>query len=104
MPFIQPFGRFLKVKGKTTRCFSKDNFCDNVGISVEDHIENVSNVAKQNGYMVYFLDDVLFKELPINQVEFLFALLETGHLIDDEKSSTFNSPASSKSLKFSSYK
>ena len=55
MLFIQPFGRFMKVK--TTRCFSKENFCDNVGISVEDHIENVSNLAKQNGY---FLDDVLF--------------------------------------------
>jgi hypothetical protein len=43
MLFIQPFGRFMKVKGKTTRCFSKENFYDNVGISVEDHIENVSN-------------------------------------------------------------
>jgi hypothetical protein len=103
MPFLQPFGRFLKVKGKTTRCFSKENFCDEIGISVEDHIEKVSTAAKENGYSVYFLDDINFKDLPLNQVEFLFALFENrGHLI--EEGASMSSPMSSKSLNFTNFK
>ena len=103
MPFLQPFGRFTKVKGKTTRCFSKENFCDAIGVTVEEHIEKVSNSAKENGYLVYFLEDVMFKDLPINQVELLFSLFENnGHLIDNEAS--MSSPMSSKTFSYSNFK
>ena len=92
-PFLHAFGKFQY--SKTTRCFSQDHFCTYHGITVENHIDKVNSIAKSEGYAIYFLDDVIMEDLPINQVELFFSLIGQRHIL--LKSKSYMSPGSAKS-------